>query len=241
MLKKEHLISALIQTTHPAHFAHLVTVWKSVHMSSLKQCQYCGKVFSRSFNLRRHLENGSCKMNQNFEYYNSRTDEHAPSSAERFAEETEVGDDEYDESFESDSGEESDDSELSWCWQVLVDEAVGRHESKRQEIVDNLLSTGETEAEAVQIANEKIVPVVRKELRNVLVEKLEWMHEMRRDPYFQKIMNTRKDLLENGDYGWLEAIKLAVHNRKYLLNDLLSQYLQKTYNEAESNSEDDME
>jgi len=39
-------------------------------MSSSKQCPYCGRVFSRSFNLGRHLENGSCKMKTGIEHDN---------------------------------------------------------------------------------------------------------------------------------------------------------------------------
>jgi hypothetical protein len=135
-----------------------------------------------------------------------------------------------------------DEPDLSWCWQVLVDEAADRHEKERQEIIERLVSeSGETKASAIQIANAKILPMVTKEIRKALVEKLEWIQLMKKDPNFQKIIKTKKELLETGDYDWLEAIKLAVHNRKYLLNDLIPQYLQNTYNAEGSTSDDAME
>ena len=142
-----------------------------------------------------------------------------------------------DSSVESENGSDAETDELSWCWQVVVNEAVERHEEERRELIEKLASDGATEAGARQTANEKILPIVRKELRNILAEKMEWIHEIKKDSYFQKIMNTRKDLLDTGDYGWLEATKLAIHQRKFLLNDLVSQYLED--NESEISSADD--
>jgi len=46
-------------------------------------------------------------------------------------------------------------------------------------------------------------------------------------------MNTRKELFENGYYGWLEATKLAVSQRKYFLDDLISQWLQNPYEDSD--------
>lgn len=56
----------------------------------------------------------------------------------------------------------SDDTKLSWCWQVLVGEAADRHENERQEMIENLVSTGETETIVMKISNEKNPPRCKK-------------------------------------------------------------------------------
>lgn len=180
-------------------------------------------------------------MNHKLDYESSSTEEEELSDVDSFEDvsmESESSESDVSSESEYDSDEEAD---LSWCWQVLVDEAADQHETERLKIIEHLVSEGETEASAVQIANAKILPAVKKEIRKILVEKFEWMHLMKRDPNFQKIMKTKKELLETGDYDWLEAIKLAVHNRKYLLNELLPQYLQNTYSIEENISDGAME
>jgi hypothetical protein len=127
-----------------------------------------------------------------------------------------------------DSEVDDSDHEQPWYWQIIIDEADERHEEERKEIVENLTANGETETDAKQAAYEKILPRLRKELRKILTEKLEWMQAMKQDSYFKKIMKTRKELLDTGDYDWLEATKLALHQRKFLLNDLIpSEYVDK--------------
>jgi len=56
--------------------------------------------------------------------------------------------------------------------------AVIQHEDQRQEIIENFIFNGRTEEDARQIANKKVLPAVRKELRNILIERLSWIHLM---------------------------------------------------------------
>ena len=113
---------------------------------------------------------------------------------------------------------------------------------KKNQMVQKLVFDGETEEDAKLKADEKMLPILRKELRNILTEKLEWMHAMKRDLYFQKIMKTRKELLDTGDYEWLEATKLAIHQGKFLLDDLIpSQHLEEHCNNYENIETDSME
>jgi len=135
---------------------------------------------------------------------------------------------------ESSDLESTDDSELPWYWQTLVDEATERHEQERRIIVEKLVSDGETETFANQTAHEKLLPVLRKELRKILTEKLEWMHAMKKDCYFKKIIKTRRELLDSGDYDWNEATKLAIHQRKFLLDDLIQSQDEEESDESES-------
>ena len=43
-------------------------------------------------------------------------------------------------------------------------------------------------------AENALLPVYRKELRKVLLENLQWMRAMKKDPTFQKVMETQKEL-----------------------------------------------
>ena len=45
-------------------------------------------------------------------------------------------------------------------------------------------------------------------------------HELRKDPYYRKIMKTRNELIDTGDYGRKEATEAANHTPKFLLNRL---------------------
>ena len=55
------------------------------------------------------------------------------------------------------------------------------------------------------------------------MENLEWMHELKKDPYYRKVMKTRNDLIDTGDYDSREATEAAIHNRKFLLNRLFDE------------------
>ena len=44
------------------------------------------------------------------------------------------------------------------------------------------------------------LPIYRKELRNIFLEYLEWMHAMKNDPIVCKVMETRRDLMAEEGY-----------------------------------------
>ena len=43
-------------------------------------------------------------------------------------------------------------------------------------------------------AENALLPVYRKELRKVLLENLQWMRAMKKDPTFKKVMETQKEV-----------------------------------------------
>ena len=63
-------------------------------------------------------------------------------------------------------------------------------------------------------------PVYRKELRKLLLENLQWMRTMKKDPTFKKVMETQKGLKDSEGFDWLESTELAIYKRKFLLNRL---------------------
>ena len=65
-----------------------------------------------------------------------------------------------------------------------------------------------------------LVLVYRKELRKVLLENLQWMGAMEKDPIFKKVMETQKELKDTEGFDWLESTILAIDKEKFLLNRL---------------------
>ena len=52
------------------------------------------------------------------------------------------------------------------------------------------------------------------------MEKLEWMHGMKKDPIYRRIMQTRNELIDIGEYDRREATEAAIHARNFFLNRL---------------------
>ena len=74
-----------------------------------------------------------------------------------------------------------------------------------------------------------MLPVYRKELRKILLEKVEWMHEMKKDSYYRKIMKTRQDLIDVDGYDWMEATEAAIYRRMFSLNKLFTEQAKKIW------------
>ena len=65
-----------------------------------------------------------------------------------------------------------------------------------------------------------LVPVYIKKLRKVLLENVQWMRAMKKDPTFKKVMETQKELKDTEGFYWLESTELAIDKQKNLLNRL---------------------
>lgn len=161
-------------------------------------------------------------MNRDVVYYETDDEEHNSSTSNENNDESDDSSSENDhDSLYSDTDSEDSTDEVPWYWENLVDEANDRLEENKKQIVEKRLANGETEEDAEINAHNELLPILRKELRNILLDRLVWMHAIKRDSYFKKIMRTRQELLDSGDYGWLEAAQLAIHQRKFLLDDLI--------------------
>ena len=44
-----------------------------------------------------------------------------------------------------------------------------------------------------------------------------WMHEMKKDPVHRKIMQTKREFMENDDFDPQEALEAAIDKRKFLI------------------------
>ena len=79
-------------------------------------------------------------------------------------------------------------------WSRIQDEASNRHEAQLEALINEYEKTGDS-PEVARIKDENVLlPVYKKELRKVFLEYLKWMHAMKKDLTFCKVMQTRKDL-----------------------------------------------
>ena len=87
-------------------------------------------------------------------------------------------------------------------------------------LISEYEGNGDSENVAHVKAENALLPVYRKELRKALLENLQWMRAMKKDPTFKKVMETQKELKDTEGFDWLESTELAIDKRKFLLNRL---------------------
>ena len=105
-------------------------------------------------------------------------------------------------------------------WLRILDEAEKRHETQLNAFINEYEGNRDSENVARVKAENALLPVYRKELRKVLLENLQWMRAMKKDPTFKKVIETQKELKDTEGFDWLESTELAIDKRKFLLNRL---------------------
>ena len=127
---------------------------------------------------------------------------------------------ESEESEVSSQGTESSQEETESLepWSRIFDEAEKRHETQLNALISEYEGNGDSENVARVKAENALLPVYRKEQRKVLLENLQWMHAIKKDPTFKKVMETQKELKDTEGFDWLESTELAIDKRKFLLN-----------------------
>ena len=106
-------------------------------------------------------------------------------------------------------------------WWRILGEAQERHEVQLNVLVDEYKRNGDSENVAYLKAQNAQLPLYRKELRQVLLEYLQWMTAMKKDHTFQKVLETQKDLRDTDGFDCLESTELAIDKRKSYLIDCL--------------------
>ncbi|KAL9952878.1 hypothetical protein ACROYT_G040203 [Oculina patagonica] len=105
-------------------------------------------------------------------------------------------------------------------WSRIQDEVTSRHEAQLEALINEYEQHGDSPEVARVKAENALLPVYRKELRKVLLDYLQWMHAMKKDSTFRKVMETKNELKDTEGYDWLESTELAIDKRKFLLNRL---------------------
>ena len=138
----------------------------------------------------------------------------------------------YEDSEESDFSQESEvssqgtessqeeETENLEPWSHIFDEAEKRHKIQLDALINQYQENGDSDNVARSKAVNVLVSVYRKELRKVLLENLQWMRAMKKDPTFKKVMEKQKELKDTEGFDWLESTELAIGKRKFLLNRL---------------------
>ena len=79
-------------------------------------------------------------------------------------------------------------------WSRIQDEVTSRHETQLEAMINEYEQHGDSSEVARVKAENALLPVYRKELRKVLLEYLQWMHAMKNDSTFRKVMETKNEL-----------------------------------------------
>ena len=185
-----------------------------------KTCHFCGKAFSRGSNLRRHMES----------YCPSRSEEHQELDDyhEREVDDNEesmYSDDEISESddTEDDSdNEEEEDIEDENPWERIKQQAKNSHKEEYEELVDTYTHEGIDKDRAHSKAYQKLLPALQRETREIYLQYLNWIRDLKRDPIHKQIMETKHDFMSNDDFDEEEATEAAVSKRKFLLNRIFT-------------------
>ena len=137
-------------------------------------CQYCRKIFTSDYNLRRH-EDECCPNRDNDGKECSPpkkshdADGASISSNESMGTHASHDDDDEDTEDESSSDEEND------LWTTLINEAVSTVCDQYKEIFQEILMEGHDESKAKEDAFAQILPAFRKELGDAHMDNLTWI------------------------------------------------------------------
>ena len=88
------------------------------------------------------------------------------------------------------SSQEEEETENLEPWSRSLGEAEKRHETQLNALINEYEGDGDSENVARVKAENALLPVYRKELRKVLLENLQWILAMKKDPTFKKVMET---------------------------------------------------
>ena len=161
-------------------------------------CKFCGKVFNRSFNLRRH-ERENCTLKDRRSQEMDFEDNFSASSIDSESESLMATDN------EGESEEQLD------PWVPLIEEAK-RYCSDivLENAKEVLINSGRDEQTAREQAYSNVLPKLQKELESVYMQRLMWMAQLKNDPIHRKIMQTKNALMKNDDFDPEEAMEAVL-------------------------------
>ena len=126
-------------------------------------CKFCGKVFNRSFNLRRH-ERENCTLKDRRSQEMDFEDNFSASSIESLMPESLMATDN-----EGESEEQLD------PWVPLIEEAKRRSDIVLENVKEILINSGIDEQTARDQACSNVLPKLQKELESVYIQRFMWM------------------------------------------------------------------
>ncbi|KAL9977036.1 hypothetical protein ACROYT_G014398 [Oculina patagonica] len=91
-------------------------------------------------------------------------------------------------------------------WSRIQEEVTSCPKTKLETLINEYEEHGDSFEVARVKAENALLPVYRKELRKVLLDYLQWMHAMKKDSTFRKMIETKNELKDTEGYDWLELI-----------------------------------
>ena len=126
---------------------------------------------------------------------------------------------------EEDNEEEEEEYEEDDPWLSLIEAVFEQCQRKFDKRVASHMSSADMdEAEARKLVYRNMLPIYRKVLTNLFVDKVLWFRAMQRGPIFKTVKRTASDLIDLDDYDGEEAWKSAVNKRKFLFDRVLKEY-----------------
>ena len=168
------------------------------------------------------------------------------------ADDQELADNDFDSDFEQNDGMDTDE-EASFQeeealdqeedpWSEIIDEAFKECQSKFEDRVKDLMDSENMDQRAAHsLAFKLLWSLYRKAVISRFVEKMLWHKLIKHDRVFQALKETVKRLVGEEDYDLEEAWKYASSKRKYLFENLFTQYLPPEVNDEskDNDTEDD--
>ena len=178
-------------------------------------CQYCGRVFNRGYNLRRH-EDEYCPYREQ----DNSSHECSPPKKSRDADEDEVSSSSSDENSEYSEDDDKIKEEVD-PWATLIEDAKVIVRSKYEELLNAFQMNGQVKNIAKQKAFEKTLPDFQKEFADVYMDNIRWLKALKKDPVHRKIMQTKEALINEDSFDPDEALPATVDKKKFPLKRLL--------------------
>ena len=123
-------------------------------------------------------------------------------------------------------------------WEVFRDRVKALNLKDFKHLVKALRKEGLGKKLAQIQAYNEMLSELRKALRSVYIDHLQWVHVLREDPIHKAILETRNKMMDEEDMDFNEAVEAAVNQRKYLLNRVF-QPLEEPDTDDENEEEDD--
>ena len=121
-----------------------------------------------------------------------------------------------DESSGEGSDDEAKDSQYN-LWTYLKNKALEKNDKKFRKKQEAFINKGESEDDAEISAFHSVLPDIRKDISKAYTELLLVWHYAEDDKDTEKIIETKRKLIEDDDYDVDEAIYSAVKKRKYII------------------------
>ena len=128
----------------------------------------------------------------------------------------ESSDEDSDESSGEGSDDEAKDSQYN-LWTYLKNKAFKKNDEKFRKKQEVFINKGESEDDAEISAFHSVLPDIRKDISKAYTELLLVWHYAEDDKGHEKIIETKRKLIEDDDYDVDEAIYSAVKKRKYII------------------------